>query len=254
MMIITEKRHELILEELSHKDFLTLQELIDRTGCSASTIRRDLSKLQQLGKLQRVHGGAMLKENRMVEANLTEKLATNLDEKKMIAKIAANQINDNECLFIDAGSSTLELIKYIQAKDIIVVTNGLTHVEALLKKGIKTIMLGGQVKENTLATIGSSAMEILRRYCFDKAFIGMNGLDIELGLTTPDEQEALVKQTAMSLANQSFVLIDHYKFNKVYFARVPLLESTTIITSEKALNQESLKEYQQKYHFIGGTL
>lgn len=196
MMIITEKRHELILEELSHKDFLTLQELIDRTGCSASTIRRDLSKLQQLGKLQRVHGGAMLKENRMVEANLTEKLATNLDEKKMIAKIAANQINDNECLFIDAGSSTLELIKYIQAKDIIVVTNGLTHVEALLKKGIKTIMLGGQVKENTLATIGSSAMEILRRYCFDKAFIGMNGLDIELGLTTPDEQEALVKQTA----------------------------------------------------------
>lgn len=193
MMIITEKRHELILEELSHKDFLTLQELIDRTGCSASTIRRDLSKLQQLGKLQRVHGGAMLKENRMIEANLTEKLATNLDEKKMIAKIAANQINDNECLFIDAGSSTLELIKYIQAKDIIVVTNGLTHVEALLKKGIKTIMLGGQVKENTLATIGSSAMEILRRYCFDKAFIGMNGLDIELGLTTPDEQEALVK-------------------------------------------------------------
>ncbi|EOB6982926.1 DeoR/GlpR family DNA-binding transcription regulator [Staphylococcus aureus] len=254
MMIITEKRHELILEELSHKDFLTLQELIDRTGCSASTIRRDLSKLQQLGKLQRVHGGAMLKENRMVEANLTEKLATNLDEKKMIAKIAANQINDNECLFIDAGSSTLELIKYIQAKDIIVVTNGLTHVEALLKKGIKTIMLGGQVKENTLATIGSSAMEILRRYCFDKAFIGMNGLDIELGLTTPDEQEALVKQTAMSLANQSFVLIDHSMFNKVYFARVPLLESTTIITSEKALNQESLKEYQQKYHFIGGTL
>ncbi|HDI7563947.1 DeoR/GlpR family DNA-binding transcription regulator [Staphylococcus aureus] len=254
MMIITEKRHELILEELSHKDFLTLQELIDRTGCSASTIRRDLSKLQQLGKLQRVHGGAMLKENRMVEANLTEKLATNLDEKKMIAKIAANQINDNECLFIDAGSSTLELIKYIQAKDIIVVTNGLTHVEALLKKGIKTIMLGGQVKENTLATIGSSAMEILRRYCFDKAFIGMNGLDIELGLTTPDEQEALVKQTAMSLANQSFVLIDHSKFNKVYFARVSLLESTTVITSEKALNQESLKEYQQKYHFIGGTL
>ena len=219
MMIITEKRHELILEELSHKDFLTLQELIDRTGCSASTIRRDLSKLQQLGKLQRVHGGAMLKENRMIEANLTEKLATNLDEKKMIAKIAANQINDNECLFIDAGSSTLELIKYIQAKDIIVVTNGLTHVEALLKKGIKTIMLGGQVKENTLATIGSSAMEILRRYCFDKAFIGMNGLDIELGLTTPDEQEALVKQTAMSLANQSFVLIDHSKFNKVYSLR-----------------------------------
>ncbi|SUL33134.1 fructose repressor [Staphylococcus aureus] len=59
---LLKKDTSLILEELSHKDFLTLQELIDRTGCSASTIRRDLSKLQQLGKLQRVHGGAMLKK------------------------------------------------------------------------------------------------------------------------------------------------------------------------------------------------
>ena len=64
-----------------------------------------------------------------------------------------------------------------------------------------------KLKKIHLLRLVLGAMEILRRYCFDKAFIGMNGLDIELGLTTPDEQEALVKQTAMSLANQSFVLI-----------------------------------------------
>ncbi|MBO1199918.1 DeoR/GlpR transcriptional regulator [Staphylococcus simiae] len=253
MMIITEKRHDLILEQLGQKDFLTLQELIDRTGCSASTIRRDLSKLQEQGKLQRVHGGAMLTSNRMVEANLTDKMATNLEEKESIAKIAAQQVKDNDCIFIDAGSTTLEMIKHIKAKNVIAVTNGLTHVQVLLQQGIKTLMLGGQIKDNTLATVGSSAVETLRRYRFDKAFLGMNGLDMSFGLTTPDEQEALVKQTAIQLANQSFILIDHSKFNKVFFARVSINDQTVIITSDKALNNKDSAEFLHKYSFIGGS-
>lgn len=72
---------------------------MDRTGCSASTIRRDLSKLQLAGKLQRIHGGATLNHNRMVEPRLTEKLTQNSREKKEIAKQAARQIRDNECVF-----------------------------------------------------------------------------------------------------------------------------------------------------------
>ena len=105
--MITEKRQELILTELSKKDFLTLQELIDRTGCSASTIRRDLSKLQKIGKLKRVHGGAMLNESSILEPNLADKRGTNLKEKQEIARLAALEIEDNECIFIDAGSTTL---------------------------------------------------------------------------------------------------------------------------------------------------
>ena len=114
--VISEKRHDLILQELAKKDFLTLQELIDRTGCSASTIRRDLSKLQKIGKLQRVHGGATLNQNRVVEPGLTEKLTQNLREKQEIGKRAAQEIQDNECIFLDAGSSTLEMIQYIDAR------------------------------------------------------------------------------------------------------------------------------------------
>ena len=82
--MISEKRQSLILQELKKKDFLSLQELIERTGCSASTIRRDLSKLQQLGRLQRVHGGATLNSHRNQEPILSEKLSTNLKEKREI--------------------------------------------------------------------------------------------------------------------------------------------------------------------------
>ncbi|TBW82498.1 DeoR/GlpR family DNA-binding transcription regulator, partial [Staphylococcus hominis] len=136
--MITEKRYDLILQELNKKDFLSLQELINRIGCSASTIRRDLSKLQQMGKLQRVHGGATIVHNRVLEPILSDKLATNLTERKEIAQYAAALIQDREYIFLDAGSSTIEMIPFITAKDIVVVTNGLTHVEKLLAKGIKT--------------------------------------------------------------------------------------------------------------------
>ena len=247
--MISEKRQTLILQELAQKDFLTLQELIDRTGCSASTIRRDLSKLQKIGKLQRVHGGATLNQNRVVEPGLSEKLTKNLREKQEIAKQAAQEIQDKECIFLDAGSSTFQ---YIDAKDIIVVTNGMTHVEELLKHGIKMLMIGGQVKATTMATVGANALETLRRYCFDRAFIGMNGIDLKYGLTTPDEQEALIKETAMKLSNEKYILVDQSKFNQVYFARVPLLDSTILITSQKALKNKVTDAYKTQFYFLGG--
>ena len=102
--------------------------------------------------MQRVHGGATSIKI-VVEPGLTEKLTQNLREKQEIGKRAAQEIQDNECIFLDAGSSTLEMIQYIDARDIIVVTNGMTHVEQLLKNGINTLMIGGQVKETTMATV-----------------------------------------------------------------------------------------------------
>src|SRR5699024_6248064 len=235
--MITEKRQELILTELSKKDFLTLQELIDRTGCSASTIRRDLSKLQKIGKLKRVHGGAMLNESSILEPNLADKRGTNLKEKQEIARLAALEIEDNECIFIDAGSTTLEMIPYIDAQNIIVVTSG----------------LGGEIKSTTYATVGASALETLKSYRFDKVFLGMNGIDLKYGLTTPDEQEAIIKKHAIYLGSKAYVLADHDKYDKVYFAHVPVETQVSIVTSKKVKESDIFKQYTEHYTFIGGT-
>jgi len=252
--MITEKRHELILNALSKQDFLTLQDLIERTGCSASTIRRDLSKLQSFGKLKRVHGGATLNQSSVLEPNLADKRSTNLREKQEIGKYAASQIEDRDCVFLDAGSTTLEMIPHITAQDIIIVTNGLTHVEELLKHGIRTLIIGGEVKDTTYATVGASALETLNRYRFDKVFLGMNGIDLKYGLTTPDEQEAIIKHHAMQLGTNVFVLIDHSKYEKVYFAHVPLEEHVVIVTSAKAKTRKDFQRFTDKYHFMGGTI
>lgn len=252
--MITEKRFELIIQLLKEKEFLTLQELIEMTDCSASTIRRDLSKLQKMGKLQRIHGGATLKTTTLSEPKLSEKRERNLKEKREIAKIAAQKVENYDCIYIDAGSTTYEMIEYLEAQDIVVVTNGLTHVEPLLKKGIKTLVIGGDVKASTLAAVGPRAIETLKHYHFDKVFIGMNGLDLDHGLTTPDEQEAYVKESAMKAGQEIFILLDSSKFNHTYFAGVtiPQDKNYAIITSNQALKHKDIQNYQNQYTFTKG--
>lgn len=159
-------------------------------------------------------------------------------------------IEDNDCIFMDAGSSTIEMIPFIKAQDIVVVTNGLSHVERLLQRGIKTLMIGGEVKATTFATVGASALEVLRRYCFDKAFIGMNGLDLNHGLTTPDEKEALIKERAIHQATTSYVLLDHSKLDEIYFAHVSTKSChVEYIVSEQLRHHNRYNEYKEKYHF-----
>src|SRR5699024_2410109 len=237
----------------SKKDFLTLQELIERTGCSASTIRRDLSKLQKIGKLKRVHGGATLNQSSLLEPNLADKRATNLKEKQEIGRLAALEIEDNECIFLDAGSTTLEMIPYIKAQNIVVVTSGLTHVEELIKYGIRTFILGGEIKATTFATVGASALEILKRYRFDKVFIGMNGIDTKYGITTKDEQEAIIKKYAIQLGAEAYLLADLDNYEKVYFAHVPIEDEITIVTSKKVRESGIFEKFADNYKFIGGT-
>src|SRR5699024_11362682 len=87
----------------------------------------------------------------------------NLKEKQEIGRLAALEIEDNECIFLDAGSTTLEMIPYIKAQNIVVVTSGLTHVEELIKYGIRTFILGGEIKATTFATVGASALETDRK-------------------------------------------------------------------------------------------
>ncbi|UXR74292.1 DeoR/GlpR family DNA-binding transcription regulator [Staphylococcus sp. IVB6238] len=229
--MLTDKRHALIIDVLGQHSFLSLQQLMDYTGSSASTIRRDLTKLQAEGLLTRVHGGAKLVDI-AIEPELSTKRTQHIEEKIEIAKQAANLINQNDCVYLDAGSTTLEMVPYIKATDITVVTNGLTHVEALLKQRIRTYIVGGEMKSTTMAVVGTRAVNFLRNYCFNKAFLGINGIDISTGLTTPDEREALMKEVAIQQSQQTYVLADASKFHQTHFATIKATEPPIVITSE----------------------
>lgn len=146
---------------------------------------------------------------------MEEKTFKNIQQKTTIARLAAQEIENGECIYLDAGTTTLAMIPFIEAKDVTVVTNGLSHVEALVSKRIRSYLLGGMMKIHTKAVIGSIALQNMDNFRFDKCFLGSNGVDPEMGYTTPDPEEALIKRRAHQLSGKSYVLADSSKIGKL---------------------------------------
>lgn len=241
--MLTPKRHLLIEELLNQKKLITIQELVDLTNVSESTIRRDLSDLEKKDRLVRVHGGAATKHSARQELSFPEKSVQYVEEKKAIATLAAQFVEDHDCIYLDAGTTTYEMIPFLVDRNITVVTNGLTHLDLLSQFQINTYLLGGNVKHTTRALIGSAAMLSLDQYHFDKCFIGANALDLVHGYTTPDPEEAVIKRKAIQLAKQSYVLVDQSKLQQVTFAKISELSTATIIIDH--VEKESLAKLRQ---------
>jgi DeoR family transcriptional regulator, fructose operon transcriptional repressor len=241
--MLTPERHQLILKCLKEKSPIKIQELVDLTNSSESTIRRDLTLLEQENFLKRIHGGAALLQGKLQESSMLEKSAKNLHEKKQIAKYAASLIEAGDCIYLDAGTTAFEMVEYLPEK-IVVVTNGINHVPSLLEKGIVTFLLGGLAKQKTMAMIGRGALLSLENYRFDKCFIGVNGIHSEAGYTTPDQEEAMIKQKAIRQSREVFVLADESKFAEIAFAKICELHEAEIITNP--IDLETLVQYQDK--------
>lgn len=232
--LLTEKRHGIILSLLKQRQAVTIHEFVEAVNASESTIRRDLAQLEAENKLKRVHGGAQLIKHTLSEPTITQKSQQFLDEKTMIAKYAANLIDDGDRIYLDAGTTTLQMAEYLKGKNVIVVTNGLSLINKLLESGINTYLIAGNVKTRTRALIGSEAVQSLQSFRFDKSFIGINGIHEHYGFTTPDPEEAFVKKSAIALSQQSCVLADHSKFGEVAFSKVGTVEDAMIITDGKS--------------------
>lgn len=241
--MLTEERQQKILKLLRNKGVVKINELVKLTNTSESTIRRDLTYLESIHELKRIHGGATLLKGRFNEPSYTEKQDKFITEKSKIARYAASLIEEGDCIYLDAGTTTYNMIQYMDKKDIVVVTNGLKHIDALVERNINSYILGGRVKARTKAVVGTDALKNLEKFRFDKSYIGINAIHPEYGYTTPDSEEAILKENAMSLSKEAFVIADESKFGEVAFVKVSVLNKATIITNSKV---EDLRKYEEK--------
>ncbi|OAA82893.1 Lactose phosphotransferase system repressor [Clostridium ljungdahlii] len=170
--MLTEQRHKIILEKLKQKEIVKVNDLVNLLNTSESTIRRDLTYLENINALKRIHGGATMPKGRLIEPTYNEKQIQNVEQKRKIAKFAASCIEEGDCIYLDAGTSTFEIIQYINKKSLIVVTNGLNHINAIIENNINGYILGGKVKNSTKAVIGCDALKSLEKFRFDKCFFG----------------------------------------------------------------------------------
>ncbi|WP_406944659.1 DeoR/GlpR family DNA-binding transcription regulator [Halobacillus sp. SY10] len=241
--MLTPERQQLILKTVKNDHTSKIKRLVEVTGASESTIRRDLDQLEEQGLLRRVHGGASLRSSASEEPTMREKVTKFHSEKQAIAQFSASLVQEGDCIFIDAGSTTFEMIPFLKEKNIIVVTNGLSHLDALNTHQIKTYVLGGLVKHQTGAVVGAGAIQNLQQYRFDQCFMGANGVTLQDGYTTPDPEEAAIKQMTLNLSKNRYVLADHSKFEKVAFMKFSNLSEAEIITD---YNGASIEDYRKK--------
>lgn len=242
--MLTEERYSKILSILEDKGSVTVLELVDELNISESTIRRDLTTLDSLGRLIKVHGGAISKNgmHSAVEEKFTHKKEINLEAKKKIGKYAASLIRKDDFVYIDAGTTTECIIDNIKTHDATFITNAIGHARLLAERGFKVYVLGGEFKATTEAIVGEEALASLEKYNFTKGFWGTNGINIKQGFTTPDLKEALVKRKSMENCKECYVLADDSKFSKISSVSFASFDKAQIITTK--LTQETYKKYK----------
>lgn len=241
--MLAEDRFAEILKILEEQRSVTVLELTECLNTSESTIRRDLTELHKLGLLTKVHGGAVI--NTITYTTKDSDLATrqeiNRSEKVRIAKYCASRIEENDFVFLDAGTTTELIADYITAANVVFVTNGLNNARRLAARGYKVILLGGILKLTTDAVVGSETLECLAKYNFSKGFFGTNGVSLTSGYTTPEPDEAMVKKIALSKCKDKYIACDSSKFNQISSITFADFDSVRVITGK--LDDASYKEY-----------
>lgn len=232
--MLTQERYQMILQILNEKNAVTVAELTQALSTSESTIRRDLTALDEMGRLQKVFGGAtsIKQASGIGEDAVSNRENLMSEEKTAIAIYSASLIKDADFVFIDAGTTTSKLIDYISNYKATYVTNGISHARKLINKGLNAYMIGGKMKPITEAVVGAEGIANLKNFNFTKAFMGTNGIDIEAGYTTPDIEEAMIKEAAIKKSYISFILADHSKFLKVFPVTFSKLKKCCIITDK----------------------
>ena len=185
-------------------------------------------------------------EYHVMEPDMEIKRQLYTEEKDRIARYAVGLIEDDDVVYMDAGTSVLQMAMHLHTSKAMFVTNNIECAFRLMEKGLRTYVLGGALKPGTMSVEGAETMDSLRRYNFTKAFIGVTGLSIGQGCTTPSPESAAAKYLAASRAQKVYVLADSSKFGKVAAAVALPLEMACVITDhlpdQRYLDYTEVKE------------
>ena len=241
----TVSRRNEIIDIINSVGQVFVVELSEKFEVSEVTIRNDLEQLEQKNILMRARGGAIRLEGRVgIDYNLSEKDKLNLNQKVKIGKKAAELVKESEIVLIDSGTTTAELAKNLtNFKELTVITNALNIAYLLgTQENIKLTIPGGFLRKSSQSLVGPLAEKGLQNFYVDKAFLGVDGLDPELGLYTPNIEEAHLNSLMIEIANEVILLCDSTKLRRKSFAHICSLNKINIlITDENILESDRRK-------------
>ena len=226
----TAARHDAMVGLVRDGAVTDVETLAERLSVSASTVRRDLSRLQQEGRLARTYGGALATDV-FHERSFGESERLNLEAKAAIADVALGLVPTEGTVFLDAGTTCLALARRLAgAGPLTVVTRGLEAALLLARSAnVDVVLTGGRVQPLSHGVIGPLASLALDRLHFDIAFLGADAVDPVRGLGEPTVEETWVKQEAADRADHVVLLADSSKLTQRAPAWIPIEQSWTIV-------------------------
>jgi DeoR/GlpR family transcriptional regulator of sugar metabolism len=238
-VLLTAKRYALIRQLIYEKSMATVAELAKRCNVSEVTIRRDLINMEQDGIISRVRGGAILVHSASdyLMKCFEKQCILHHAEKQLIGAAAAALVKSNETIIIDHGSTALELVKNLaKVQGLTVFTPSILIAEKLEGyNAITTILTGGTLRTIASCLLNPMLDKSLQSVVASKAFLGVDAISVQHGLTTSNFAEADVKKTLISHAQEVIVLADSSKLDQVSPAFIaPLEQVHTLVTDDKA--------------------
>ncbi|CAL1518417.1 DeoR/GlpR family DNA-binding transcription regulator [Chitinophaga sp. MM2321] len=242
-MINIAERHKFILDKLEEKGYVNVLDLCKELDVSGVTIRKDLKLLEDKALLFRSHGGATVHNPYTNDKPVNEKENIRREEKNSIGQAAAALIAANDAIIIASGTSVQALARHIHPKGHLTVITGALNValELLRYPDIEVIQLGGQLRSSSSSVTGYYAEKILDDFSCSKLFLGVDGIDIEFGLTTSNMMEAHLNQKMIATVQKIIVLADSGKFGKRGFGRICGMEDIDEIITDKGISPHTLK-------------
>ena len=214
--MLNEERRRAILDLLNHQGRVLVTELSRQFQTSQVTIRKDLEILHAHGLVHRTHGGALpSREGALEDPTLREKEKLHHQEKLRIADCAAEKVKEGQVLILDSGTTTTAIARSLRNfQNLTIITNAVNIAAELSGTALEVILTGGTLRKNSFSLVGPIAEETLHRLHADLLFLGVDGFDVQYGLSTPNLLEAKVNRVMVEIAKRKVAVCDSSKFGR----------------------------------------
>lgn len=216
---------------------VTLDELCLTFDVSKNTIRRDINQILQKGSIEKVYGGVVSAEKLISFENRTVERRS---EKAEIGRLAAEYVEENDLIFIDSGTTTCNMMDYLDAdRHLTILTNSLDVINgAASMPNVHLLVIGSTYKRSTRSFVGVDDIRALEKYNVNKAFLSATGVSLAHGLTNSDLLEYEIKKSVAKRAEQLILLADSDKFGRSTLLTYAAFADLDVLVTSRELPAE----------------
>jgi DeoR family transcriptional regulator of aga operon len=238
-MMIDERRQH-ILQTIQKEGRVLVGDLSRELRISQITIRKDLDYLQTKGLIQRSHGGALRIQSSALVPTLPEKQKQNFEEKQRIGAAALKMITEGQCIILDSGTTTTAIAQGLKRfSQLTVITNAVNIAAELAGTNFEVILVGGTLRKNSFSLVGPLAEDNLHEMHADILFLGVDGFDLDVGITTPNFLESRVNRAMIRAAREVVAVCDSTKFNRRSLSRIAPVSAVHRVITDQNLPRET---------------